>query len=286
MDKKELSIAVPASVVSDIPHLRERTSAVGVIGRAAAIFRVGEIIVYPDDPHRDQSNESNLIRLLLAYMDTPQYLRKRLFKLRPELRYAGVLPPLRTSHHPLKRRMKSLSIGEYREGVVLSCRNGGVLVDIGVEKSAFIPSTKLPKGQRITLRVTKLDRNLEARQAARDEISQYWGYTVAVERHPFGEIMRRRGFDLKVATSRYGSELNNVAGSLTAKWEEACSILVAFGAPSQGLYEIVGKEGLNLEDIMDFVINTVPMQGTETIRTEEAIFASLAVLNMKLAFKA
>ncbi len=44
----KLTVAIPASVISDIPHLREKTAKVGLIGRAAAIFRVREIIVFPD----------------------------------------------------------------------------------------------------------------------------------------------------------------------------------------------------------------------------------------------
>jgi len=36
--------------------------------------------------------------------------------------------------------------------------------------------------------------------------------------------------------------------------------------------------------VMDFVVNTIPGQGTETVRTEEAVFASLAILNMHFSF--
>ena len=54
MDKKKLSIAIPASTIADTPHLREKTAKMGLIGRAAAIFRVDEIIVYPDNPKVDQ----------------------------------------------------------------------------------------------------------------------------------------------------------------------------------------------------------------------------------------
>ncbi len=50
MEKKRLVIAIPASVISDTPHLREKTAKLGLIGRAAAIFRVDEIIVYRDNP--------------------------------------------------------------------------------------------------------------------------------------------------------------------------------------------------------------------------------------------
>jgi predicted SPOUT superfamily RNA methylase MTH1 len=284
--KKKLSITIPASIVSDVPHLREKTSKVGLIGRAAAIFRVDEIIVYPDNPHVNQAADMDLIATLLAYMETPQYLRKSLFRLRPELRYAGVLPPLRTPHHPLNRKMKNLKVGEYREGVTLSKKKTGVLVDIGVEKPALTLNTRLPIGKRVTVKVTRVDRRVEAELARHDEIPEYWGYTVTIEKLPFGKMVKTRGFGLTVATSKYGVPLSNVAEKIAKKWGKADTILVAFGAPTQGLCEIVEQEGLDLAESVDFVVNTVPMQGTETIRTEEALIASLAVLNCTFAFKA
>ncbi len=60
---------------------------------------------------------------------------------------------------------------------------------------------------------------------------------------------------------------------------------MAFGAPTQGLGDIVRREGHQLSELVDFVVNTVPMQGTETVRTEEALIASLAVFNIILALK-
>ena len=64
MDKKKLSIAIPASTISDTPHLREKTAKIGLIGRAAAIFRVDEIIVYPDSPKVDQRRDLDFIALI------------------------------------------------------------------------------------------------------------------------------------------------------------------------------------------------------------------------------
>jgi len=278
--KKRISVAIPASLVSDVPHLREKTSKVGLIGRAAAIFRIDEIIVYPDNPHVNQVADVNLIATLLAYMETPQYLRKTLFKLKPELRYAGILPPLRTPHHPLNRRIRNLKIGEYREGVTVSTTKKGMLVDVGVEQPALIPNRRLLIGKRVTVKITKVNKRVEVELANRDEIPQYWGYTVTVEKHSFGKMVKSRGFNLTIATSKYGVPFADVAEKIARKCREAKTILVAFGAPTQGLYEIVRYEGFNLEDIVDFVINTIPMQGTETVRTEEALIASLAILNM------
>ena len=284
MQKKKLSIAIPASVVSDTPHLREKTSKIGLIGRAAAIFRIGEIIIYPDNPRVNQTADMDLIAALLAYMETPQYLRKRLFKLRPELQYAGILPPLRTPHHPLDRRMKNLKVGEYRDGATLSRTKEGTLIDIGVEQPALIVNSQLPIDKRVTVKITKVEKRVEVEVANRDKIPIYWGYTVTVEKHPFGKFVRSGSFDLTVATSKRGVPFANVAEKIGEKWKKANTILVAFGAPTQGLYEIVKNEGLNLNDVVDFVVNTVPTQGTETIRTEEALIASLAILNMQFRF--
>ncbi len=277
---KKLSIAVPASVVSDTPHLREKTSKIGLIGRAAAIFRVDETIIYPDNPEANQRAESDLVATLLAYMETPQYLRKRLFGLRPELQYAGILPPLRTPHHPLNRKMKNLKVGEYREGVALAKTREGTLVDVGVEKPALILNEQISVGKRVTVKIVKVDTHIVAELANRDEIREYWGYVVTVEKRSLEKILKGGGFDLTIATSKYGAPFTDVAEEMAEKWRKAKRVLVVFGAPTRGLYEIVKHEGLNLDDVVDFVVNTIPMQGTETVRTEEALIASLTVLNV------
>jgi predicted SPOUT superfamily RNA methylase MTH1 len=219
-------------------------------------------------------------------METPQYLRKRLFGLKPELRYAGVLPPLRTPHHPLNRKTRDLKVGEYREGATLSKTKAAVLVDVGVDQPALISNARLPIGKRVTVRITNVDKRVEAKLATREETPEYWGYIVTSEKLSFRKMVATRGFDLTVATSKYGVPLFNVAGGIAERWRKAGTILVAFGASTQGLYEIVEKDGFDLEEIVDFVVNTVPMQGTETIRTEEAIVASLSVLNCTFTSKA
>lgn len=276
---RRISIAIPVSVVSDTPHLREKTSKMGLIGRAAAIFGVDEIIIYPDNPIADQSKEMDLVSLLISYMETPQYLRKNLFKLKPELQFAGILPPLRTAHHPLERRSKNLKVGEYREGVTLSKTAKGILVDIGVEQPALVLDKKLPMDKRVTVKITRADKGLEVELASRDEIAAYWGYVVTMEKHSFVDLVRSRLFDLAIATSRYGLPFADVADRLSERWREAKTVLVAFGAPSRGLHEIATYDKIKLEEIVDFIVNMIPWQGTETVRTEEALVASLAVLN-------
>jgi predicted SPOUT superfamily RNA methylase MTH1 len=219
-------------------------------------------------------------------METPQYLRKRLFKLKPELQFVGILPPLRTPHHPLNRMMKNLKVGEYREGVTSAKTDRGMLVDIGVEQQALIVNEKLPIGRRLTTKIVRVDKQIEAELVNRDDAPDYWGYTVTIEKRPLGKMVKIRGFDLTIATSKHGVPLADVAPEIVEEWRKATTILVAFGAPARGLYEIAEDEEQSLDDIADLVVNTIPMQGTETVRTEEAIIASLAILNAHFSSKA
>jgi methyltransferase len=278
--KKRLTIAIPASIISDTPHLREKTSKIGLIGRAAAIFRVDQIIVYSDISKASQLQDMALITLLLNYLETPQYLRKALFKIEPDLQYAGILPPLRTPHHPISGKTKHLKIGEYREGLVLSETKEGLLVDIGVQQTALIRQKQFGVGDRLTTQVVNLGEKVEVQAVNREQVPLYWGYKVCVEKQPFSKMLKNSDFDLKIATARIGNNFSEVAGALGTKWGSAQNAIVVFGAPSRGLHEIVEDEGLKLEDIVDFTVNTVPQQGTATVRAEEALLASLAIFNV------
>ena len=284
MEKKKLIIAIPASVISDTPHLREKTGKIGLIGRAAAIFRVNEIVVYRDNPKTAQDSDLDLIATLLRYLETPQYLRKRLFRIEPRLQFAGILPPLRTPHHPVSGKTRDLRAGEYREGVVLSETKEGLLVDVGVEQPALLREKQHTLAERLTLQVVKTDGRVEVQVANRVDVPDYWGYAVKVERRSLRSAVEGAAADLALGTSRKGKALAETAGELAGRWKEAMSILVVFGSPTRGLYEIAADEGVRVEELLDFVVNTVPDQGSETVRTEEAVLASLAVLNVWFGF--
>lgn len=284
MHTKKLSIVIPASVISDTPHLREKTAKIGIIARSAAIFRVDEIIVYPDNLKADQRRDIAFIELILNYLETPQYLRKALFKLDPDLQYAGILPPLRTPHHPVSGKTKHLKVGEYREGVILSERKDGLSVDIGVQQPALIRQKQFSVGERITVQVVKVGAPVEVQPVDRSEVPLYWGYTVRVEKRTFGQLMSAGEFDLRIATARIGDPFMALVDGIAERWTESGSVLLAFGAPSRGLHEIAADEHLKLEDIADFIVNTIPNQGTATVRAEEALLASLALFNAHFSY--
>ncbi len=284
MVKKRLVVAFPASVIADTPHLREKTAKIGYIGRAAAIFKVDEIIVYADDPKTNQRRDLDLIATWLNYMETPQYLRKRLFELKPELQFAGILPPLRTPHHPLKGNIRDLKVGDYREGVVVSKAKGGVLVDIGSESPVLVYGAQVDVNKRLTLKIVKLGEKVEVQVVDRSAVPMYWGFTVNVENHSIKTLLEDPRFDLIVGTSKFATSFQDAAQSLSEKWAKANTVLLLFGAPTRGLFEIAKDHRLNIHDIVDFMLNTLPNQGTETVRTEEAFMATLAIFNVQFEF--
>ena len=277
-----IAIAIPSSLVSDVPHLREKTARIGLIGRAAAIFRVEDIIIYRD---LARPREGELIRAILAYMETPQYLRKRLFGLRPELRYVGVLPPLRTPHHPLRAKLSQLRNGEFREGVVVSSGRRGCLVDIGVEEPLLVPGLRAQEGTRMTFLVERKGRSVRLRPVRREEVPYYWGYEVSLVGYGLRGLLSRRDFDLVLGTSRLGAPLHEVMEDFWRALEKASRVLVVFGSPSEGLYEMASREGFELDEACDFVLNTIPAQGVATVRTEEAVLATLAILNFIIEYR-
>ncbi len=279
MDKKYVAIAIPASIISDTPHLREKTAKIGLIARAAAIFKVQQIIVYPDNSRVKQIRDQNFIAKLLNYIETPQYLRKSLYKIEPDLQYAGILPPLRTPHHPTSGKNRDLKVGEYREGIILNQSKEGLIVDIGVQSNALLRERQYSIGERLTLQVIKGGDRIEVQAVNRDYVPTYWGYQVKVEDESFGHMIKNEQFDLVISTARIAKCFSDVADKIAKRWSGAERVLIAFGAPARGLHEIVRDEGLRIEDLSDFVVNTIPEQGTATVRTEEALLASLAIFN-------
>lgn len=275
-----LTIALPASLASDTPHLREKTFKIGLIGRAAAVFRVDEILVFPDLPEKDQSRDLDFLHTILSYMDTPQYLRRYLFPITKSLKYAGVLPPLRTPHHPLSKRAGDLKPGHFREGVVVKTDKSASFVDIGVEKLAVLRGERVPPKSRVTVKTLRIIRGVpEISSANREEINIYWGYGVTVSNLSLGRVIKRGSYDFVVMTSRHGKPLPGVLGNLKNRWKNSRRVLVAFGSPKEGLNAILKREKTKINDVADLIINTIPQQGTETVRTEEAVYATLALIN-------
>ena len=273
--RNKISIAVPSSMVSEIGHLREKPIVLGQLGRAAGIYRVDEIIIY-----RDKQDESLLMKYILGYLETPQYLRKHLFEHREELQFAGILPPLRTPHHTTSYALDEIKEGEYRDGVVIKHTDDGYLVDIGVNAPLGIRGKAPELGARITTQVMEMSALPRGRQVKKARLDEYWGYDLRGTKGRLSDMVHSPEWDLTIATSKLGENFVDVAEAIEERWEEANKTLIVFGSYKEGVGKIMERQGRRMEEAFDFIVNTVPNQGTATVRTEEAVHATLALLNM------
>ncbi len=274
-----LAVAVPSSLVADVPHPREKTSRLGFLGRALGIFRVDEVVIYTDLASDEASRQGRFISSVLSYMETPQHLRKHLIRMNPDLRFVGVLPPLRTPNHPTSGRTIDLKIGETREGVVLDTDARQSQVDIGVGSLAEVPA-KLRRGSRVSVRIRRVSPKISAELVEQNRIDIYWGFRVTLKNLPLGRLIQENKPDVVIATSRLGERVNAVLDQLRTAMTGASKVLLAFGSPRRGLHEIIEEEGMELDRVATFTVNFVPDQGTQTIRTEEAVLSALTVLNI------
>ena len=274
-----LSVALPASIVSDTPHLREKTAKLGLVARACTIFGVSQIILYPDDARRNLTSDLELSAELLRYLDTPPYLRKKLYGLSPSFQFAGILPPLQSPPHNVPGSATECKLGDMRVGIVISRRSDSVTVDAGLERSIVCPSD-LPVGERLTLRLTGLGKTLTGEIVDESKIHIYWGYRVKRTKSKLSSLLEKERYELRIGTSRYGTEVQNVWSEMSKSLRSVKSVLIAFGSPKMGLKEILQREGVGSDAVFDFLVNTVPEQNVATVRTEEAVLVTLGLLNV------
>ena len=280
-----LTICVPSSVVREAEDDREATRKLGYVARAAAVFRADRLVVFPDrEGERRRSGE--YVRAVLGYAATPPELRTELWGERDELRYAGVLPPLRVSWRTGSPPDGDESI---TQGLVTEVGpEGRVRVNSPLREhpiSLLIPSEmEVERGERVTIRVS-------SREPVRARITGKPADGFQVVGADLPEALDGDG--LAVATSRHGTELSVPRlRDVVADAREAGGYTVAFGAPERGLPEMLG---LSPEDVraavadgrrvepdpgFDLWLNTIPAQGSGVVRTEEALFATLGSLTL------
>ncbi len=270
--RRERAILVPSSLTMETQDRRLNTLKVGLIARAAAVFRMNRIVVFKDPEHDD----SRFISVVLRYMETPQYLRKMLIPRRDELRHVGLLPPLRTVHHPVNSKTSALKIGEFRVGAVVEGvgSDKGVWVEIGVDRPIpLVTDKRYQMGQRLNVRIFSLE-PLAAEPVDWSQIPDYWGYETEIAESLEGYLDKWNGMVL--LTSRNGRILTPEFLMSLGEKVRMDNLAVVFGSPARGVDAFLSEKAVDRYDM----INTIPHQGTETVRAEEAIFATLALLNL------
>ncbi|PKU66076.1 putative methyltransferase C9orf114 [Dendrobium catenatum] len=292
--KKEIpsvSISVVGSIIDNTQSQELATLLVGQIARAATIFQVDEIVVVDNkalssngaEVNNGDQNESGaqfLVRIL-QYLETPQYLRRRLFPMHNSFKHVGLLPPLDAPHHVRKHEWTP-----FREGITLEVDASGpkgTLVDVGLSKNVKLEQVLMP-GLRVTVAMGA-GRNIETdslkkvvgQNSPREEMGIYWGYKVRYAPN-FSSVFKscpyKDSYDCIVGTSEHGAVINSSELCLP-KFQH---LLIAFGGLG-GLEESIEEDddlkGKGVHEIFHSYLNTCPHQGSRTIRTEEAIFISL-----------
>jgi len=280
------SVLVPNSLAREAEDRREATRKLGSVARAAAMFRVDRLTVFPDSDGVRRW-EDGFVETVLRYAATPPYLRKAVWDRRDELEYAGVLPPLRVRSRTGSGSDES---GSLRQGIVTEVgADGRVRVNCGLQHPVSLPVPDGPdigEGERVTVRVS-------SRRPVRAKIVDESPAGFAVDRAGLDAALERDDAGLTVAASRHGEELSvtrlgQLVEALDGAGDEAGTgdLTVAFGAPERGLPAMLGTdppasgETGDDGDRFDLWLNTVPNQGSEVVRTEEAVFATLAPLNL------
>lgn len=271
----DLLVAIPDSSLSDEQTKRDKSIKIGQFARACSIFRVKRVYIYHDSLSQFERDDPDLLKTILRYLDTPQYLRKTLYPRMHQLEYAGILHPIKAPHHKHPEDIKKVKAGDVRTGVIAKVK-GQLFVEVGL--GSLVPFTGQGfEGKKVNAKLTSPYPNLKASEATEEDIFDYWGYEVK-EVPSLGKLLASVENAEVVITSRKGSFFKNVEAKLAERAKDAKNILVVFGAPKHGVHEIIAKEGASIKQY-EFVINMFPNQGTETVRLEEAVLGTLAILN-------
>ena len=272
----KLWVAIPDSTLIECVDLMEKTVKAGYIARACAIHRVNRIYIYHDKKERARADQ-RLLSILLQYIETPQYLRRHLFPKMPELAYAGMLPPLRIPSHQVETELSEVKVGDLREGYCYR-RAGTYYVDVGLSKPAQLQSNEVNLG-RVLVRIERTEPELACTIADKSAIKGYWGFTVK-QTEELTKLIKSLKPVLVLATSREGQPVAENLGRLQELLSSHERCLILFGSPRRGLKEILQEEGATLHNVAHMTLNFVPEQGTATVRTEEALYIVLGIINL------
>ncbi len=274
MSRITISVAIPSSVLIDTQHIREKTVKLGTIARACSIYRVSNIYIYRDSSG-NYNQDMDFSKLILEYLETPQYLRRTIFPIMEAHKYAGALPPLRIPHHKASGRIQDIMEGEIREAFI-SKQGNRHMADAGL--GTLIPlEGQIESLGRATVLFTSSYPELKCKVVGRDYPTEYWGYLVK-KKESVSQLLQEYSDAFSVITSRSGQDIGEVWTEFCGELQKSKRVLLLFGSPKLGVQDMMTGEGTSQSASM--VINTIPGQGVVTVRTEEAITSSLSILNL------
>lgn len=250
---RTLSIAFPSSIFDNVPTPLLEAYLVGQVARAAVVYNVCEIVIFdeeePPQPmlsntinHQRNDNGGNSFRTqrlvkLFEYAECPQYLRKRIFGIEPDLKYAGIIHPLEAQHHLRTSQIEC----PYREGVTvknIQHEKKGKMgdfteVNIGLNQPVIVPGT-LDLNTRVTVQVDpndlkKIQSMLGTTSSERyealvvppiepiEKLNLHWGYYVRKAKS-LSQALRenvfcpeqKRFYDIVIGTSERGDCIDDI----------------------------------------------------------------------------
>ncbi|HEX5186582.1 MAG TPA: putative RNA uridine N3 methyltransferase [Nitrososphaeraceae archaeon] len=302
MNKKlQLFVAIPDSSLSDEKNLREKTIKIGRFARSFSIFGINKIILYKDRTFtKNTKSDQKLMKLILDFLNTPQYLRKLIFPINPALTNIGLLPPIRAPQHKKKINLKDVKPGDLRIGYLYQRDYLNNLkfdnnintkrkfhFDIANDKYKFyvdvgldLPIPFLGKGiegQKLVIKFIDHYPNLKAVRATECDMErEYLGYDIwdVDSLEMYLKSLEPKAF--VVFTSRKGRPFNNMDSQFKDLIKKFNILLIVFGSPSKGIDKIYPNYHTQRNSLY---LNLFPNQKTETIRLEEAILGTLAIFN-------
>lgn len=330
-----VTIALPGSIIANAVTQDSKTQLAGQLARALAVFCIDEVVIFEDGTKPPQqtknhgqrrsyyeeapakvsssqeqycgnSDPSAFLEHILSYLETPPFLRRRLFPHHPNLASSGQLPSLDMPHH-----LRADEPSRYREGITLTTPHGSsahdshhTLVDVGYEHPVLVPvpDVDLPPETRVTVRAVTGELQPLSKRAEgviahprepREAIGLYWGYSIR-RAGPLSEVFTgcpfATGYDLSLGTSERGIPLHEFLRQqdphLPADTPDAHPFqhLVIFFGGVAGLEPAVRNDRAldgvgQVGKVFDHWINVLPGQGSRTIRTEEALWIALGQLS-------
>lgn len=310
-----LSVALPGSILRKAQTLELKTALVGQVARILAMYEVDEVVVFIDSGYEQagdpEKGPSVQMSRLLQYVEAPPYLRKKLFPVHKDLKFAGLMPPVDAPHHMMHKDDRSM----YREGIVTDkpAGEGKCWVDIGTFEDVRIDHPLRP-GIRVTIKLTEQkDQSATFLCEAvsptepRELYGMYWGYQTRLVR-TFSEVFTSCPFAGPDSDGSYDVTIGHTTNrGKTAQMTKEGTVLQpmdlpTFKFPDTGgsggkkhyLLVFGGAQGLegcveadeslstvaaNTDTLFDYYWNALPTNGTRAVRTEEELLVSLCKIS-------
>ncbi|KAJ3385316.1 hypothetical protein HDU84_002314 [Entophlyctis sp. JEL0112] len=303
-----VSIAISASMISQLEKPELRTFLAGQIARCLTIFQVDEVVVYDDatvvaatlpktttEGPFESASKKNLdasvfLARILQFCECPPYLRKALFPIHRDLQFASMIN-LESPHHtriddPIP----------FREGVTLETqRKDGTIVDCGLRNGTpcFIKDKAIKAGVRVTVKLDTHDvvpgaSNVSATVISpsfpRESHGIYWGYTVRLA-SSIGKVFQESpfpgGYDFTFGVSDSAETFLGDLYTRTEKIPPFKHLMVVFGGAKGIEFSIGADESLSVSEedcasLFTHFVRPLQSQGTRRIKTEENVMITMA----------